>query len=68
LSLQLLLDEASQDKILLKLLRASGHDVLTMGEANLSGASDIEGHTLTISKEKRLDSEIDDVIIRVNFS
>jgi uncharacterized protein with PIN domain len=42
LSLQLLLDEDSQDKILTKLLRTAGHDVLTINEANISGAADDE--------------------------
>jgi uncharacterized protein with PIN domain len=42
LSLQLLLDEDSQDKILTKLLRTAGHDVLTINEANFSGAADDE--------------------------
>jgi hypothetical protein len=37
LSLQLLLDEDSQDKILIKLLRTAGYDVLTINEANISG-------------------------------
>jgi uncharacterized protein with PIN domain len=40
LSLQLLLDEDSQAKYLVSLLRAVGHDVITVNEAGLGGRPD----------------------------
>jgi predicted nuclease of predicted toxin-antitoxin system len=40
LSLKLLIDEDAQDKLLVKLLRQSGHDVITVNEAGLSGQPD----------------------------
>jgi predicted nuclease of predicted toxin-antitoxin system len=40
LSLKLLLDEDSQAKYLVNLLRAAGHDVVTVKEANLEGHPD----------------------------
>ncbi|MGF1514763.1 MAG: DUF5615 family PIN-like protein [Elainellaceae cyanobacterium] len=40
LSLTLLLDEDSQAKYLVNLLRTAGHDVLTVNDAGLSGAPD----------------------------
>lgn len=40
MSLELLLDEDSQAKYLVNLLRAAGHDVLTINEAGLMGQSD----------------------------
>jgi hypothetical protein len=38
--LRLLLDEDSQSRRLVELLRAGGHDVLTVGESNQAGAPD----------------------------
>ena len=38
--MRLLLDEDTQARRLIDLLRAHGHDVLTVGEADRSGASD----------------------------
>jgi predicted nuclease of predicted toxin-antitoxin system len=40
LSLQLLIDEDSQAKSLVNLLRKAGHDVVTVNEADLSGKID----------------------------
>ena len=40
MSLRLLLDEDSQAKYLVNLVRASGHEVLTVNEADLSGQPD----------------------------
>lgn len=40
MSLLLLLDEDTQDKILVRILRRSGHDVLTIYEAALAGTAD----------------------------
>ena len=37
---RLLIDEDSQDKILVKLLREAGHDVITVNEAGLMGEPD----------------------------
>lgn len=41
MSLNLLVDEDSQAKYLVNLLKSAGHDVLTVNEAKLSGASDL---------------------------
>lgn len=54
MGLQLLLDEDSQDKILIKLLRTAGYDVLTINEANLSGAADDEVLTLACQQNRVL--------------
>lgn len=40
MSLPLLLDEDSQAKYLVNLLKAAGHDVLTINEANIVGLPD----------------------------
>jgi predicted nuclease of predicted toxin-antitoxin system len=40
LSLKLFVDEDSQDKIFVKLLRIAGHDVLTVNEAGMNGKPD----------------------------
>jgi predicted nuclease of predicted toxin-antitoxin system len=40
LSLRLLLDEDSQAQLLVKLLTAAGHDVLTINEIGLAGCTD----------------------------
>lgn len=40
MSLSLLVDEDSQAKYLVNLLKSAGHDVLTVNEAHLSGAPD----------------------------
>ena len=41
MSLQLLIDEDSQDKVLVKLLRKAGHDVVTVNEAGLMSQPDL---------------------------
>ncbi len=40
MSLKLLIDEDSQDKILVKFLREAGHDVVTVNEVSLMGQPD----------------------------
>lgn len=40
MSLQLLIDEDSQDKVLVKLLRKAGHDVVTVNELGLMSQPD----------------------------
>ena len=40
MSLQLLIDEDSQDKVLVKLLRKAGHEVITVNEAGLTSQPD----------------------------
>ena len=40
LSLRLLLDEDSQSQLLVKLLTAAGHDVLTINKIGLTGCTD----------------------------
>jgi predicted nuclease of predicted toxin-antitoxin system len=40
LSLKLIVDEDAQDKLLVKLLRNAGHDVITVNEAGLMSSSD----------------------------
>jgi predicted nuclease of predicted toxin-antitoxin system len=40
LSLKLLIDEDAQDKVLVKLLKKAGHDVLTVNESGLSSQLD----------------------------
>jgi predicted nuclease of predicted toxin-antitoxin system len=40
LSLELLIDEDSQDRLLVKLLRQANHDVITVNEAELMGQPD----------------------------
>jgi predicted nuclease of predicted toxin-antitoxin system len=40
LSLELLIDEDAQDKILVKMLKKAGHDVLTVNEAGLASEED----------------------------
>ncbi|MFM2311392.1 MAG: hypothetical protein RLZZ04_668 [Cyanobacteriota bacterium] len=40
MSLQLLIDEDAQDKLLVKLLRQAGHDVITVNEAGLMSQPD----------------------------
>ncbi|MEL7143614.1 MAG: DUF5615 family PIN-like protein [Cyanobacteria bacterium J06643_4] len=40
MSLRLLIDEDSQAKVLVKLLRVAGHDVVTINEMGIAGASD----------------------------
>jgi len=42
LALRLLLDEDIQARLLVRLLREAGHDVLTVNEAGLQGSSDLE--------------------------
>ena len=44
--MRLFLDEDSQGKLLVRLLRASGHDVQTVADVNLAGRTDAEvfGH------------------------
>ena len=50
MSLKLLVDEDSQAKILVVLLRKAGQDVLTVNEANLSGEDDSVVFNFAISK------------------
>lgn len=50
MSLRLLIDEDSQDKILVKMLRKANHDVLTVNEAKISGKTD--SFVLTYAKEE----------------
>jgi predicted nuclease of predicted toxin-antitoxin system len=40
LSLRLLIDEDAQDKVLVKLLRETGHDLITVNEAGLTSQPD----------------------------
>lgn len=40
MSLRLFIDEDSQSKVLVKRLKAAGHDVLTVNDVSLSGAPD----------------------------
>ncbi|MEL7406273.1 MAG: DUF5615 family PIN-like protein, partial [Cyanobacteria bacterium J06558_2] len=40
MSLRLLIDEDSQDKVLIRLLRKAGHDVITVKEADLMNQPD----------------------------
>ena len=40
MSLKFLVDEDTQDKLLIKLLRQAGHEVLSVNEANLMGEDD----------------------------
>jgi predicted nuclease of predicted toxin-antitoxin system len=40
LSLKLLVDEDTQDRLLVKLLRNAGHDVITVNESGLMGEAD----------------------------
>jgi predicted nuclease of predicted toxin-antitoxin system len=40
LSLKLLIDEDAQDKVLVKLLRLAGHEVITVNEAGLMSQPD----------------------------
>ena len=40
MSLKLLIDEDTQDKLLVRLLRNAGHDVITVNEAGLMGQTD----------------------------
>lgn len=40
MSLKLFIDEDTQDKLLVKLLRNAGHDVVTVNEAGLMGKAD----------------------------
>lgn len=40
MSLKLLLDEDSQAQLLVKLLMAAGHDILTINKVNMAGSSD----------------------------
>ena len=40
MSLELLIDEDAQDKILVKMLKKAGHDVLTVNEAGLASQED----------------------------
>lgn len=40
MSLKLFIDEDTQDKLLVKLLRNAGHDVFTVNEAGLMGQAD----------------------------
>ena len=50
MSLQLLIDEDAQDKLLVKLLREASHDVITVNEASLMSQPD--AIVLAYAKEK----------------
>jgi len=50
LSLQLLIDEDAQAKPLVRLLKASGHDVLTINDLDMAGTPDEE--VLAFAKQK----------------
>lgn len=52
MSLRLLLDEDSQDKLLVSKLKAAGHDVLTAHEAVLSGKPDSEVLAFAVQKKR----------------
>lgn len=52
MSLQLLIDEDSQDKVLLKLLRKAGHDVVTVNEAGLMSQPDIVVFRYAVEKNR----------------
>jgi predicted nuclease of predicted toxin-antitoxin system len=52
--LRLLLDEDSQSRRLIQLLREQGHDILTVGEAGRAGASDPEVMRLAAATDRIL--------------
>ncbi|MEX0270220.1 DUF5615 family PIN-like protein [Leptolyngbyaceae cyanobacterium UHCC 1019] len=54
MSLRLLLDEDSQAKYLLNLLRLAGHDVITVNEAGLEGQVDSEVLNYAIQDRRSL--------------
>ena len=54
MSLRLLLDEDSQAKYLLNLLRSAGHDVITVNEAGLEGQVDSEVLNYAIQERRSL--------------
>lgn len=54
MSLRLLLDEDSQAKYLVSLLRSAGHDVITVNEAGLKGQVDSEVLNYAIQKRRSL--------------
>ena len=54
MSLALFLDEDVQANILVRRLRAAGHDVLTVNEAHLGGSSDAEVLRFASSKNRLL--------------
>ncbi len=52
MSLRLLIDEDSQDKVLVRLLREAGHDVVTVNEAGLMGQPDTTVFRYAIDKNR----------------
>ena len=52
MSLRLLIDEDSQDKVLVRLLREAGHDVVTVNEAGLMGQPDSTVFRYAIDKNR----------------
>jgi predicted nuclease of predicted toxin-antitoxin system len=52
LSLRLLIDEDSQDKVLVRLLREAGHDVVTVNEAGLMSQPDSTVFSYAIDKNR----------------
>lgn len=54
MSLRLLLDEDSQAKYLVNLLRSAGHDVITVNEAGLEGQVDSEVLNCAIQERRSL--------------
>lgn len=52
MSLQLLIDEDSQDKVLIKLLRKAGHDVVTVNEAGLMSQPDLAVFRYAVEKSR----------------
>jgi hypothetical protein len=51
---RLLLDEDSQGRLLVRLLRGAGHDVVTVGEAGLNSRSDSEVFAHGIGEDRVL--------------
>jgi predicted nuclease of predicted toxin-antitoxin system len=54
LSLRLLIDEDTQDRLLVKFLRYAGHNVLTANQAGLSGQSDEQVLSYAIAHQRIL--------------
>src|SRR5690349_20186738 len=52
--MRLLLDEDSQSRLLIRLLTEAGHDVLTVGDADLTGHSDAEVLTCAVQQDRTL--------------
>jgi predicted nuclease of predicted toxin-antitoxin system len=54
LSLRLLIDDDSQDKVLVRLLREAGHDVVTVKEAGLMSQPDSTVFSYALAKNRIL--------------